>query len=233
MPDRKALPGDETGEGWIEGAGGVAYPPAPWRLGGSMAVSLWSFPRRNLPQDILQEGLAPRGWFGRSILATAFAVYEPGGVLAYNELLLALRVRASGRGMVNVPAIWVDSSASVAGARALWAVPKELASFTAGQTMLADGGRIECSFEARNGDCLLASMRFRSRAALPGWWRTRSSIVQASGGDRVITRAQALSRIAIGSAIWEFPVESPLGFLRGRRPLVSLRLHRMTMAFGI
>lgn len=222
---------DETREGWIRGAGGVAYPPAPWRLGGSLVVSLWSLPQRELPLDILTSDLLPQRWFGRGILATAFSLYEPGGVLSYNELLLALRVRASGRGMVTVPRIWVDSSASVAGARALWAVPKDFAAFTVATAN--DDGRTERSFEARNDDGVLARMRFRQRMTLPGWWRTRTSIAQVRDGDLTITRAQALSRIAIGSAFWEVPAESPLGFLRGRRPLVSLRLHDMTMAFGI
>jgi hypothetical protein len=219
--------------GWRGSTVGVAYPPAPWRLVGSLVVSFWSIRERELPAAILAGALPPKRWFGRCILATAFAVYEPDGVLSYNELLLAIRVRASGRGMVNVPRIWVDSAASIAGARALWAVPKECATFEVKGGATGDDARTECSFEARTEEGILARMHFRQRAALPGRWRIATSIAQESDGELKLTRTQALSRIALGSTRWEFPPESPLGFLRGRRPLVSLRLHRMTMAFGI
>lgn len=218
---------------WARSENGIAYPPAPWRLGGSLVASLWSIRRRDLPSAILDDRLPTQRWFGRCVLATGFAVYEPGGVLAYDELLLALRVRASGRGMVNVPRIWVDSSASIAGARALWSVPKESADFSADHSTSGDDARTERRFEARREEGILARMCFRRRVALPGWWRASTSIAQMDGDGLKITQVQALSRIAIGSARWDFPPESPLAFLRGHRPVVSLRLHRMTMAFGI
>jgi hypothetical protein len=213
----------------------IAYPPAPWRLGGSLFISLWLVRPPDLPTDLF---IDPQHFFGRCILATAFAVYEPGGVLSYNELLLAIRVRALGRGMVSIPRIWVDNAASVAGARALWAVPKEFAEFTVAthETQVhaaGDPARAEPRFEARSEEGVLARMRFRQRAALPGCWRIWTSIAQPDDGELKIARTEALAKIAIGSARWDFPPESPLGFLHGRPPLVSLRLHRMTMLFGI
>jgi hypothetical protein len=175
--------------------------------------------------------LSPKLWIGRAVVATAFAVYETGGILSYNEFLIAVRVAAGERGMVHVPRIWVDSPASTAGARALWAVPKQMATFE-----IFDDSVF--SAEAFTGSGPIAGLRFTPRLALPGRWPMRMRIAQQdlrhSNADKLeITRVEASARMMMGSAEWAFPATSPAAFLLGHRPFLSLRLDGMTMAFGV
>ena len=85
------------------------YPAAPWRLRGQMWGTLFA---------VAGAPGRPRGAY-----AAAFVSYEPGSPLTYSELLVA---RPLGGTRVQVTDIWVDSPASRAGGRELWAIPKEL-----------------------------------------------------------------------------------------------------------
>jgi len=222
-------------EGWLRNADGVAYPPPPWRLRGIMVVSLWRIRQRDLPAELVPKALSPQLWIGRAVVATAFAVYETGGVLSYNEFLIAVRVTAVGKGtrkgMVHVPHIWVDSPSSTAGARALWAVPKQTAAFE-----IIDDSVF--SAEAFTASGPIAGLRFTPRLALPGRWPLRTKIAQQNlqnshASKLEITRVKASARMTTGSAEWAFPGPSPAAFLLGHRPFLSLRLDGMTMGFGV
>jgi hypothetical protein len=96
---------------------GVSYPAEPWHLYGTAYLSLWQIGASRLPEASLSRDVRPRTVFGRVLVGTAFAVYEPSGMLTYDELLLAAQVRG-GPLSVSVPWIWVDHPDSVAGARA-------------------------------------------------------------------------------------------------------------------
>src|ERR1700712_2340419 len=115
-------------QNWLTRSDGVSYPPAPWHLRGAAYISLWQVRASHLPEACLSRDVPPLTVLGRVLVGTAFAVYEPHGILAYNELLLAVQVRR-GALSVSVPCIWVDHPASVAGARALWSIPKQEAAF--------------------------------------------------------------------------------------------------------
>ena len=82
------------------------------------------------PRGARGRGLLPAGLTGRAALpltAAALVAYHRGPVGPYAELLASPVVLADGAG--HVPFIAVDSPASVAGGRANWALPKDLAGF--------------------------------------------------------------------------------------------------------
>ena len=100
--------------------GATTYPAAPWAMTGSLWLSLF-----RVREDV--DDLRPAGVYG-----AAFVSYEPGSVLTYSELLVARPVPdpAGGHGRrVSITDIWVDSPASMAGGRELWAIPKGLCDF--------------------------------------------------------------------------------------------------------
>ena len=88
-----------------------------------MVGSLWlTLFRVREPVDDLR----PAGVYG-----AAFVSYEEGSPLTYHELLVARPVSTDAYGRrVTITDIWVDSPASVAGGRELWAIPKGLCDFT-------------------------------------------------------------------------------------------------------
>jgi hypothetical protein len=214
---------------------GVGYPPAPWHLRGAAYLSLWQISASRLPQICMSRDVRPMAVLGRVLVGAAFAVYEPDGVLAYDELLLAVQVH--GRPIsVSVPYIWVDHPASVAGARALWSIPKQGADFE----IERNGGTEGPDFEARAMTACgedLAHLRFRGRTTIPGRWPVRTRVVQHrldDGGGRApqVTEVRAWARVSLGSATWVFPRSGPLSFLRGRSPLASIRLSDLSLRIG-
>ncbi len=124
-----------------------------------MVGSLWLtlFRVRDAVDD-----LRPAGVYG-----AAFVSYEEGSPLTYHELLVArpLSTDAYGR-RVTITDIWVDSPASVAGGRELWAIPKGLCDFTFESSHT--GPLTTTEWTAGLGRTPIATARFRdvSRAAL-------------------------------------------------------------------
>ncbi len=107
------------------------YPPAPWTLRGWGVATLQ-------PVDLAQARcVAPPGahvvpvWPGKTLGGLLLLAYGVGSTLHYNELnLVAGLVRFDGRLAFWLPRLYVDSPASLAGGRAIWGAPKELADFT-------------------------------------------------------------------------------------------------------
>ncbi|WP_280525375.1 acetoacetate decarboxylase family protein [Methylobacterium oxalidis] len=215
---------------------GVSYPPPPWSLRGTAYISLWQVRRSLLPEACLPRGVRPVTMFGRVLVGAAFAVYEPGGVLAYNEVLMVLPVQRGGLPALTVPFVWVDHPASIAGARAMWSIPKQEAAFG----IQRDDTTARAAFEAKaltTQEVPLAQLRFRSRATMPGRWPVRTTIVQRSLGRcgeyaPQVTEARALAQVSLGAATWDFPRSGPFSFLRGRSPLTSIRLSDMSLQIG-
>ncbi len=112
----------------------TAYPPPPWRLAGEC---WWGLFRADRPLP-LPDGLRPL--LGTRRLLLALVRYRA-GALCYDELVVgALALRGLTPGLW-VHGIWVDSAASLAGGRAIWGLPKQLASFRWSDTgvVVADG----------------------------------------------------------------------------------------------
>ncbi len=174
----------------------------------------------------LSDSLRPINVLGQTLVVTAWACYDPGGVLAYNELLAAIRVRMHSRAFNHVPLIWVDHPAFAAGAPALWGIPKRLATFT-----VADARPLpEVSAES-NGQAI-ASPWFHSRLGLPGRWPMRTRLVHPCAAGPIVTLARCWARISFGKTTWRFAPDSPLAFLAGRTPFLNIGLSEMSLTFG-
>ncbi|MFI6984884.1 acetoacetate decarboxylase family protein [Embleya sp. NPDC050154] len=163
---------------------------------------------------------------GRRLVAAAWVVYEPGGVLAYREFLVAMLVREGLRPRACIRDIWVDHTIARDGGRALWGIPKEMARIDIRQ--YTDGG---VNARAETAHCL-ARAEFTPRLTVPRRWTLAGRIVQTLDGRAKRSRARVRTGLRIASARWEFPLDGPLAALSGRRPLVSLSLRDFRLRFG-
>lgn len=202
----------------------MTYPAEPWHLEGQMHVSLWLAPRAAIPQD-LPPGTRPVTIAGRCPVGTAVVLYEADSVLRYTELLCAVLVRRRARVMPWITEIWVDSPPSRDGGRALWGIPKELASFGVSREM---GLRATASDERG----LLAEAAFRPALRLPGRWPVSYRVAQTLAGALKATPVRCRSGLGLARARWRIPEDGPLGRLSGRRPLLSVTLHDFSLDFG-
>jgi acetoacetate decarboxylase len=199
----------------------AAYPPEPWALRGQLHTSVFLVPLLDVPVD-LPPGCTPVrvGRFG--VVGTAWVSYEPGGVLSYREVMATLLVRRGWRLLPTIVRIWVDSEASRDGGRALWGIPKELADFDfAGER-----------FGARDDRGPLARGTVRPRLRLPGRWPVRFCVVQWREGAAKISPVRARAGLSVDSGSLDADPAGPLGFLAGRRPLLSATLRDFEMSFG-
>ena len=89
----------------------TAYPPEPWNLQGTGAITTWKVPVSSLPD--LPDGVRPAGR-RTALVTTAFVRYDERGLMAYDELLAAVVVR-HGRGLAR-PAGKRDDDLEVAAA---------------------------------------------------------------------------------------------------------------------
>src|SRR5687767_10479676 len=104
---------DDRDEGPASGSDEADYPPAPWRMHGSLWLTAF-----RLRSDVDERH--PAGTYG-----VALVDYVEPSPLTYGELLVARTTRTEdGARAVTITDIWVDSPASMAGGRALWAIPK-------------------------------------------------------------------------------------------------------------
>lgn len=198
------------------------YPSPPWRLCGTVQAALWRVPREALPGP-LPDGARPLGWGRSGLLATVRAEWQPGGDLTYAELVVAVPVRLGRRLGVVITAAWVDSPASLAGGRALWAIPKRLGRFETaeGRTELSDAQGPVAGFTDRPGRALPLRLPIPLR------------VLQPDGTGVRVARAAATGRPRLGGHGWEFPPDGPLALLAGRRPLLTLTLTDTEARFGI
>jgi hypothetical protein len=199
-----------------------------------MLLTLWRVDVDDLRREVspyVPDGvdLVARG--RHALLFTAFVRYEPGSVLSYDELLVAAVGRRGPVPVATIPHIWVDSPASEAGGRALWGIPKGLATFEQSWGGEGPGRRRIAATAARDG-AVLAAARAREGAPLPGWRRVPMPTAQTLGGRTTFAQVQALARVRLARADWTFPAGSPLAFVGRGRPLFSAVLRDMTIRFG-
>ena len=204
----------------------MEYPPEPWHLGGHLLISAFRVPPAELPDgflDAVPNGHRPAITGGRATVLAAFAHYRPGGVLAYEELLVAVAVLAGRALRSTIPLIWVTSEASLRGGRELWGIPKQLAAIerAGGRTAAAIDGREFAALQARVG-----------RRLWPGSPGVPVETAQRLDGRRVIARNTVFAAVRALDATWDFAADGPLGFLAGRSPLLSLALDDAAIVFG-
>ncbi|WP_041832505.1 acetoacetate decarboxylase family protein [Actinoplanes sp. N902-109] len=188
------------------------YPPAPWYLRGQLYLSVFLVPVRDLPA--LPPGLRAPAVGGRVPVGAAWVDYQPGGTLHYRELLAAVLVRRGLGVHASITHIWVDSPASRAGGRALWAIPKELSTLhIAPPRAVADG---------------IAGATIGVGRKLPGRLPAPLSIAQAG----VTTPVRGTAALRAARITWRIPPDGPLGWLAGRRPVASVTLADFRLRFG-
>ncbi|GAA4112646.1 acetoacetate decarboxylase family protein [Nocardioides fonticola] len=190
-----------------------AYPPTPWRMRAQLWMSLFRVPH---PVDDLR----PAGVYG-----VAFVRYEEGSPLTYHELLAGRMVDTGEHGRrVTITDIWVDSPASVAGGRALWAIPKELCTFA--ETEQRGRLRSRASWTASLAGRPIATARFGDVSAAMPRTPFRGETWQPAIDDHAAPVLGALTGSAKAGpcrSSWSFAPDGPLGWLDGARRLASFR----------
>ena len=199
--------------------GGMPFPSPPWQLEAHLWLSVFVLRAAGGPDR-------PAGLYG-----AAFVDYTDGGVLAYHELLVARLHDARAR-QVRITDIWVDSPQSLAGGRALWAIPKQLADLPLRSWSV--GPACRTSFSAVTQGQQVARGAFTS---MPGAALVRTPFAlrtsqQRSDGSVVVTPFGGSARALPCRAAWRFDPHGPLAFLHGRRPVLSLRLSDARIRFG-
>ena len=199
----------------------TTYPPAPWHMHGSLWLSVF-----RLGRDV--DARHPAGTYGVALVS-----YEEPSPLTYHELLLARTVKNSaGKGAVTITDIWVDSPASQAGGRALWAIPKELCDFDLDSSFRGPVTSTDWSatverrpiVEARFTDVSRAAVRmpFTGLVEQPG-------IAEHPETAHVVMKGNAKALPCRGR--WTFAADGPLGFMREARQLGSFRMAGFRLAF--
>lgn len=203
----------------------MSYPPPPWSLRGRMHVSVWAVPVASVPAlpPSLSGPVRVLRIFGRAFIGTAWVDYQPGGDMSYRELLSAVLTRAGWRPRVTITHIWVDSVASRDGGRALWGIPKDLAELSVpfagtATAVVVDGPIASATLPRGRGLPLRLPVGFR--------------VVQALAGRPVTTPVRSAARYGPARVAWTIAPDGPLGFLAGRRPLLSFVAAGFRMRFG-
>lgn len=194
------------------------YPAEPWDLHGHQVIGVWLLPKRLAPLPDAP-GCRPLGLFGRRVVAAAFFVYQEPSPLTYGEVMATVLVREGLRPRVSITHIWVDSPASMRGGRELWGIPKELAGFR------IDGTR---HYAAEGIGSVRVGRVRRAPFRLPSAFR----IAQQREGRLLVSPVRGTVRPALVRARWSFDADGPLGFLAGRRPLLSLASVPFHLVFG-
>lgn len=198
-----------------------AYPPAPWHMHGSLWLSVF-----RLGHDV--DAHHPAGTYGVALVS-----YEEPSPLTYHELLLARTTKNSaGKGAVTITDIWVDSPASQAGGRALWAIPKELCDFDLDTSFRGPVTSTDWSASVERRPIAEASFTDVSRAALRVPF---TGLVEQPGIPEhpetadVVMKGTAKALPCRGR--WTFAADGPLGFMREARQLGSFRMAGFRLAF--
>jgi acetoacetate decarboxylase len=193
----------------------TSYPPAPWQMHGQLWLSLFRVRRGDHPDR-------EPGVYG-----VALVKYEDPSPLTYAELLVA----RTHENAVTITDIWVDSPASVAGGRALWAIPKDLCDFTVHGERHALTTRTTWT-ASLDGQPIVSAWftdlsRFAPRLPFKGrTWQVRDS------GEEVTAALTGSSKALPCRGSWAFDPRGPLGWLHGKRSLASFRQTDFAMSFG-
>lgn len=192
------------------------YPPAPWHTHGRAFLQPYLVRAADVA---LPDGFRPVAIAGRCIGILGLIEYVAPSPLTYAELAwMPCMVSAGGIRGYYVAKMYVDSPASLAAGRELWALPKQLARFEIGEREASvdteDGAHVELAL-ARRGP------------AVP--LRAGTGTVQDGGADLVRFRGTGSARACSGGITVHAAegVESWTGFATARRlPGIGVALSR-------
>jgi hypothetical protein len=203
-------------------AGSPAYPPPPWNLAG------WGIATVGLVDAKAAADYVPAGTQlvtvvpGKTLGGLVFLAYER-GTLTYRELnVVAGLVRRGTRFAFVLPRLYVDSAASLAGGRAIWGVPKEMATFEIGHEIglttidVRQGAhgvcRIRCSVPVRG---------LRLPLPMPALGERDEELLFFTG--------RMAARLSLARAAVELPPDSEFGGLNLTRPKLAVRCEDLTL----
>lgn len=163
------------------------YPEPPWDTHGFAVFCPYLVPRSAV---VAPAPLEPVSIAGVCNGVLAYVEYRAPSPLEYSELIwMPAMTRASGVRGYHVAVMYVDSEASLAGGRELWALPKTLARFS----RTADGVDVQAD------DGTELSLRFRAHGPrLPG--RGRIATLQCEPGGLVRFRGDSTGRVRLATA---------------------------------
>lgn len=194
------------------------YPLSPWDLTGHAYTGVWLLPKHLAPPPHNADTKAVT-IFGRVIVCAAFFVYEEPSPLTYDEIMSTVLVRDRWRLRVSITHIWVNSPASRDGGRELWAIPKDLADFDVGQ---------HASYAAQGIGSLMVNRVRRLPFRVP----LRFTTAQDRNGDLLVTPVSGAIRAGLAKSRWSFAADGPIGFLAGRKPLLTWAAKPFHLIFG-
>lgn len=197
------------------------YPPAPWHMHGSLWLSAF-----RLREDADERH--PAGTYGVALVS-----YEEPSPLTYHELLVARTTKnRAGKGAVTITDIWVDSAASQAGGRELWAIPKQLCDFDTESGYRGPVTSTDWTATIERRPIVSASFTDVSRAALRVPF---TGLVEQPGipehPEIADVTMKGSAKALPCRARWDFASDGPLAFLRGARRLGSFRMAAFRLAF--
>lgn len=199
----------------------VPYPPPPWHMRGSLWMSVFRLAQDASPRH-------PAGTYG-----VALVDYVDPSPLTYAELLVARTTRTyDGRRAVTITDIWVDSPASMAGGRALWAIPKELCDFDMDSSFRGPVTTTDWTATLERRPIAEASFTDVSRLAPRA--PSKGLVMQPPIDDHtepVITAMRGTARALPCRGRWSFDADGPLAFLREARQLGSVRMKDFRLRF--
>jgi hypothetical protein len=137
----------------------------------------------------LPDGFSAVTIAGRAIGVLGLIEYLPPSPLVYSELVwMPCIVRAGGKRGYFVEKMYVDSDASLAGGRAIWALPKQKATFE-----ITEGS---AAIETSDGARLVLELRRRGPGARA---RTGGGTLQVGVDDIVQFRGSGSAKLSSGS----------------------------------
>lgn len=195
-----------------------SYPPAPWRMHGQLWMSV-------LRVAHAVDERRPAGLYG-----VAMVHYQDPSPLTYGELLVGRVVKEPVKG-VTITDIWVDSPASVAGGRELWAIPKELCSFTGQSAGRGPVRRTRWTASAGGREFARAEFSDVSRFAprTPFAASTWQPGIAETGYEDRSSPLRGSAKALLARGRWEFDPTGPLGWLSGSPILASFSMYDFTM----
>jgi acetoacetate decarboxylase len=167
----------------------------------------------------------PPGLYG-----VAFVDYQRGSALTYHELLVAHLVRDGRQRRVRISDIWVDSAISRDGGRSLWAFPKDLADLSVDDRRVGPVRRTTCRGSVEGTG--IASASFAGPVGPLRLPFSSSTSQVREDGSVVVAGLTGSSRSLPCLGSWTFEADGLLGWLHGRRPLVSVRMSDLRLSFG-